>query len=135
MWVCNLCRKQQEILTKSGVWFYSDPEGSRSGPQDKVRGGPVGANQDPLRNGSGIPGRSESHTLFTLLGLRQCKMLLSSALCGSDVVRRLLSLSQLTVRKTRPPLVTVAMTDKQCCSHTTHMFSRSEKNIAEQRGN
>lgn len=22
MWVCNLCRKQQEILTKSGAWFY-----------------------------------------------------------------------------------------------------------------
>ncbi len=37
--------------------------------------------------------------------------------------------------QTRPPLVTVAMTDKQCSSHTTHMFSRSEKYIAEQRGN
>ncbi|XP_035272370.1 regulating synaptic membrane exocytosis protein 2 isoform X9 [Anguilla anguilla] len=24
MWVCNLCRKQQEILTNSGAWFYSD---------------------------------------------------------------------------------------------------------------
>ncbi|XP_061071984.1 regulating synaptic membrane exocytosis protein 2 isoform X1 [Conger conger] len=23
MWVCNLCRKQQEILTNSGAWFYS----------------------------------------------------------------------------------------------------------------
>uniref|UniRef100_A0A672PV15 Regulating synaptic membrane exocytosis 2 n=1 Tax=Sinocyclocheilus grahami TaxID=75366 RepID=A0A672PV15_SINGR len=56
MWVCNLCRKQQEILTKSGVWFYSSPEGSRSGSQAKIRGGPGGANQDPLRNGSGIPG-------------------------------------------------------------------------------
>ncbi|XP_051853203.1 regulating synaptic membrane exocytosis protein 1 isoform X17 [Antechinus flavipes] len=22
MWVCNLCRKQQEILTKSGAWFF-----------------------------------------------------------------------------------------------------------------
>ncbi|XP_056110588.1 regulating synaptic membrane exocytosis protein 2 isoform X9 [Rhinichthys klamathensis goyatoka] len=55
MWVCNLCRKQQEILTKSGAWFYSGPEGSRSGSQAKVRGGPAGANQDPLRNGSGLP--------------------------------------------------------------------------------
>uniref|UniRef100_A0A9J7Z048 Regulating synaptic membrane exocytosis protein 2-like n=1 Tax=Cyprinus carpio carpio TaxID=630221 RepID=A0A9J7Z048_CYPCA len=27
MWVCNLCRKQQEILTKSGAWFYSSPGG------------------------------------------------------------------------------------------------------------
>ncbi|XP_069776356.1 regulating synaptic membrane exocytosis protein 2 isoform X3 [Narcine bancroftii] len=31
MWVCNLCRKQQEILTKSGAWFYSS--GSHT-PQD-----------------------------------------------------------------------------------------------------
>uniref|UniRef100_A0A8C2ILF0 Regulating synaptic membrane exocytosis 2 n=1 Tax=Cyprinus carpio TaxID=7962 RepID=A0A8C2ILF0_CYPCA len=60
MWVCNLCRKQQEILTKSGAWFYSSPEGSISGPQAKVRGGPAGANQDPLRNGSGIPDRNRS---------------------------------------------------------------------------
>uniref|UniRef100_A0A8C1MRP4 Regulating synaptic membrane exocytosis 2 n=1 Tax=Cyprinus carpio TaxID=7962 RepID=A0A8C1MRP4_CYPCA len=87
MWVCNLCRKQQEILTKSGAWFYSGPEGSRSGPKAKVRGGPPRENQDPLRNGSGIPGRSEIHTLFTLLVLRQCKILLFSAFCGSDVVR------------------------------------------------
>uniref|UniRef100_A0A8C1INL3 Regulating synaptic membrane exocytosis 2 n=1 Tax=Cyprinus carpio TaxID=7962 RepID=A0A8C1INL3_CYPCA len=36
MWVCNLCRKQQEILTKSGAWFYSSPEGSISGPQAKL---------------------------------------------------------------------------------------------------
>uniref|UniRef100_A0A8B9JYC1 Regulating synaptic membrane exocytosis 2 n=1 Tax=Astyanax mexicanus TaxID=7994 RepID=A0A8B9JYC1_ASTMX len=27
MWVCNLCRKQQEILTKSGAWFYGGAEG------------------------------------------------------------------------------------------------------------
>ncbi len=34
--------------------------------------------------------------------------------------------NELTVRKTRPPLVTVAMPDTQC-SLTLHMFSRSEK--------
>ncbi|XP_072531750.1 regulating synaptic membrane exocytosis protein 2 isoform X3 [Salminus brasiliensis] len=38
MWVCNLCRKQQEILTKSGAWFYGRAEGHRFGPQAKVRG-------------------------------------------------------------------------------------------------
>ncbi|XP_077577543.1 regulating synaptic membrane exocytosis protein 2 isoform X7 [Stigmatopora nigra] len=27
MWVCNLCRKQQEILTKSGAWFYGSVPG------------------------------------------------------------------------------------------------------------
>ncbi len=31
---------------------------------------------------------------------------------------------QLTGRKTCPPLVTVAMTDKQCCSHTTHVLTQ-----------
>ncbi|XP_050827249.1 regulating synaptic membrane exocytosis protein 2 isoform X4 [Serinus canaria] len=49
MWVCNLCRKQQEILTKSGAWFYNsgshapqqpEQEGSRAlrneeAPQEK----------------------------------------------------------------------------------------------------
>ncbi|XP_052560693.1 regulating synaptic membrane exocytosis protein 2 isoform X16 [Tympanuchus pallidicinctus] len=49
MWVCNLCRKQQEILTKSGAWFYNsgsnapqkpDQEGTRDlrneeAPQEK----------------------------------------------------------------------------------------------------
>ncbi|XP_064562422.1 regulating synaptic membrane exocytosis protein 2 isoform X18 [Zonotrichia leucophrys gambelii] len=49
MWVCNLCRKQQEILTKSGAWFYNsgshapqppDQEGGRAlrneeAPQEK----------------------------------------------------------------------------------------------------
>uniref|UniRef100_A0A8B9HNR9 Regulating synaptic membrane exocytosis 2 n=1 Tax=Astyanax mexicanus TaxID=7994 RepID=A0A8B9HNR9_ASTMX len=34
MWVCNLCRKQQEILTKSGAWFYSGGrQGTVAGPQ------------------------------------------------------------------------------------------------------
>ncbi|XP_057650779.1 regulating synaptic membrane exocytosis protein 1 isoform X12 [Chionomys nivalis] len=33
MWVCNLCRKQQEILTKSGAWFFG------SGPQQPSQDG------------------------------------------------------------------------------------------------
>ncbi|XP_032373700.1 regulating synaptic membrane exocytosis protein 2 isoform X12 [Etheostoma spectabile] len=38
MWVCNLCRKQQEILTKSGAWFYGSGPGQvlfEGGPQGK----------------------------------------------------------------------------------------------------
>uniref|UniRef100_A0AAY4D525 Regulating synaptic membrane exocytosis 2b n=1 Tax=Denticeps clupeoides TaxID=299321 RepID=A0AAY4D525_9TELE len=31
MWVCNLCRKQQEILTKSGAWFYSQQPAGADG--------------------------------------------------------------------------------------------------------
>ncbi len=34
------------------------------------------------------------------------------------------NVTQLTVRKTRPPLVTVVMTDKQCCSHTTRVLTQ-----------
>uniref|UniRef100_A0A8C5FSI1 Regulating synaptic membrane exocytosis 2 n=1 Tax=Gadus morhua TaxID=8049 RepID=A0A8C5FSI1_GADMO len=44
MWVCNLCRKQQEILTKSGAWFYGP------GPGQAFEGGPQGKKarlQDP----------------------------------------------------------------------------------------
>ncbi|XP_031730285.1 regulating synaptic membrane exocytosis protein 2 isoform X4 [Anarrhichthys ocellatus] len=47
MWVCNLCRKQQEILTKSGAWFFG------SGPaqvRGVFEGGPQGKKaklQDP----------------------------------------------------------------------------------------
>ncbi|KAM8811527.1 regulating synaptic membrane exocytosis protein 2 isoform 3-T3 [Eudromia elegans] len=39
MWVCNLCRKQQEILTKSGAWFYnSGSNAPQQRDQDGVRG-------------------------------------------------------------------------------------------------
>uniref|UniRef100_A0A8C9TW83 Regulating synaptic membrane exocytosis 2 n=1 Tax=Scleropages formosus TaxID=113540 RepID=A0A8C9TW83_SCLFO len=40
MWVCNLCRKQQEILTKSGAWFYSGGSNAaqRPGITEESRG-------------------------------------------------------------------------------------------------
>ncbi|XP_078072799.1 regulating synaptic membrane exocytosis protein 2 isoform X8 [Mustelus asterias] len=45
MWVCNLCRKQQEILTKSGAWFYS------SGPNTPQEADPTEATEGaPHRN-------------------------------------------------------------------------------------
>ncbi|XP_031986867.1 regulating synaptic membrane exocytosis protein 2 isoform X22 [Corvus moneduloides] len=38
MWVCNLCRKQQEILTKSGAWFYNSGSHAPQQPdQEGVR--------------------------------------------------------------------------------------------------
>uniref|UniRef100_H3CS09 Regulating synaptic membrane exocytosis 2 n=1 Tax=Tetraodon nigroviridis TaxID=99883 RepID=H3CS09_TETNG len=49
MWVCNLCRKQQEILTKSGAWFYGSGPGQVRGV---FEGGPQGKKaklQDPSR--------------------------------------------------------------------------------------
>ncbi|XP_075271859.1 regulating synaptic membrane exocytosis protein 2 isoform X41 [Opisthocomus hoazin] len=39
MWVCNLCRKQQEILTKSGAWFYNSGSNAPQQPdQAGIRG-------------------------------------------------------------------------------------------------
>ncbi|XP_072426719.1 regulating synaptic membrane exocytosis protein 2 isoform X9 [Chiloscyllium punctatum] len=46
MWVCNLCRKQQEILTKSGAWFYS------SGPNTPQEA-------DPAETTAGVSHRNE----------------------------------------------------------------------------
>ncbi|XP_055084135.1 regulating synaptic membrane exocytosis protein 2 isoform X7 [Periophthalmus magnuspinnatus] len=70
MWVCNLCRKQQEILTKSGAWFYSSGPVYEGGPQGKKaklqepgapdRGRPY--RQASLDNGTGLryPGPGDS---------------------------------------------------------------------------
>ncbi|XP_034619331.1 regulating synaptic membrane exocytosis protein 2 isoform X5 [Trachemys scripta elegans] len=39
MWVCNLCRKQQEILTKSGAWFYNSASNTpQQLDQERIRG-------------------------------------------------------------------------------------------------
>ncbi|XP_065442052.1 regulating synaptic membrane exocytosis protein 2 isoform X5 [Chrysemys picta bellii] len=39
MWVCNLCRKQQEILTKSGAWFYNSGSNTpQQLDQERIRG-------------------------------------------------------------------------------------------------
>ncbi|XP_028918177.1 regulating synaptic membrane exocytosis protein 2 isoform X12 [Ornithorhynchus anatinus] len=36
MWVCNLCRKQQEILTKSGAWFYNSGSNTPQQPDQEA---------------------------------------------------------------------------------------------------
>nr|XP_023966497.1 regulating synaptic membrane exocytosis protein 1 isoform X31 [Chrysemys picta bellii] len=55
MWVCNLCRKQQEILTKSGAWFFgSGPQPSSS--QD-------GALSDTATGGSSVAPREKKARL------------------------------------------------------------------------
>ncbi|KAJ0065940.1 hypothetical protein NL108_000206, partial [Boleophthalmus pectinirostris] len=70
MWVCNLCRKQQEILTKSGAWFYGSGPVYEGGPQGKKAklqepGGPDRGRpyrQASLDNGTGLryPGPGDS---------------------------------------------------------------------------
>uniref|UniRef100_A0A4W3IHM9 Regulating synaptic membrane exocytosis 1 n=1 Tax=Callorhinchus milii TaxID=7868 RepID=A0A4W3IHM9_CALMI len=47
MWVCNLCRKQQEILTKSGAWFIAS-------------GTPQPASQDGALSDTATGGRSDA---------------------------------------------------------------------------
>ncbi|XP_053323706.1 regulating synaptic membrane exocytosis protein 2 isoform X4 [Spea bombifrons] len=39
MWVCNLCRKQQEILTKSGAWFYKSGSNTPQKPGEENQAG------------------------------------------------------------------------------------------------
>ncbi|XP_029799355.1 regulating synaptic membrane exocytosis protein 1 isoform X1 [Suricata suricatta] len=62
MWVCNLCRKQQEILTKSGAWFFG------SGPQQPSQDGTLsdtatGAGSDvPREKKARLQERSRSQT-------------------------------------------------------------------------
>ncbi|KAM3865278.1 regulating synaptic membrane exocytosis protein 1 isoform 5-T5 [Diretmus argenteus] len=56
MWVCNLCRKQQEILTKSGEWFSGPgvrPMGAA--PNDPVVGGEAPRDRKLLRSRSQAP--------------------------------------------------------------------------------
>ncbi|XP_063772862.1 regulating synaptic membrane exocytosis protein 1 isoform X2 [Pseudophryne corroboree] len=62
MWVCNLCRKQQEILTKSGAWFFG------SGTQQPSQDGTLsdtgtGAGSDaPREKKARLQERSRSQT-------------------------------------------------------------------------
>lgn len=58
MWVCNLCRKQQEILTKSGEWFSGSGErpGSLGNSLNNLAtGGEVQRDRKLLRSRSQAP--------------------------------------------------------------------------------
>ncbi|XP_049325651.1 regulating synaptic membrane exocytosis protein 1 isoform X17 [Astyanax mexicanus] len=54
MWVCNLCRKQQEILTKSGEWFSPGPRG-RPLSLGAIVPGPEADGDKKLRSRSQVP--------------------------------------------------------------------------------
>lgn len=56
MWVCNLCRKQQEILTKSGEWFSgSGVRPGSLGTSDPAVGGEAQRDRKLLRSRSQAP--------------------------------------------------------------------------------
>uniref|UniRef100_A0A8D3DEZ0 Regulating synaptic membrane exocytosis protein 1-like n=1 Tax=Scophthalmus maximus TaxID=52904 RepID=A0A8D3DEZ0_SCOMX len=58
MWVCNLCRKQQEILTKSGEWFSGSgvqPGSLGTSLKDPATGGEAQRDRKLLRSRSQAP--------------------------------------------------------------------------------
>ncbi|XP_030054882.1 regulating synaptic membrane exocytosis protein 1 isoform X5 [Microcaecilia unicolor] len=63
MWVCNLCRKQQEILTKSGAWFSGggtqQPSSQDGALSDTATGGSTDA---PREKKARLQERSRSQT-------------------------------------------------------------------------
>ncbi|XP_051560499.1 regulating synaptic membrane exocytosis protein 1-like isoform X3 [Myxocyprinus asiaticus] len=67
MWVCNLCRKQQEILTKSGEWFSAGP-GGRPLSVGSPLSGPELDKDSKLRSRSQAPGLNANNTLPSSLG-------------------------------------------------------------------
>ncbi|XP_064819182.1 regulating synaptic membrane exocytosis protein 1-like isoform X3 [Oncorhynchus masou masou] len=65
MWVCNLCRKQQEILTKSGEWF-SGPGARQMSLDGGLNAPPTGGDtqrgdRKPLRSRSQAPPSSSGN--------------------------------------------------------------------------
>ncbi|XP_076189172.1 regulating synaptic membrane exocytosis protein 1 isoform X23 [Aptenodytes patagonicus] len=63
MWVCNLCRKQQEILTKSGAWFFGSgpqPSPSQDGALSDTATG--GSSDAPREKKGRLQERSRSQT-------------------------------------------------------------------------
>ncbi|XP_075270643.1 regulating synaptic membrane exocytosis protein 1 isoform X14 [Opisthocomus hoazin] len=63
MWVCNLCRKQQEILTKSGAWFFGSgpqPSPSQDGALSDTATG--GSSDVPREKKARLQERSRSQT-------------------------------------------------------------------------
>ncbi|XP_059501473.1 regulating synaptic membrane exocytosis protein 1-like isoform X2 [Stegostoma tigrinum] len=72
MWVCNLCRKQQEILTKSGAWFFGSgtqqPPNQDGALSDTATGTGSGA---PREKKARLQERSRSQTPLSTTGATQ----------------------------------------------------------------
>eukprot|EP00079_Xenopus_tropicalis_P035473 XP_017949244.1 PREDICTED: regulating synaptic membrane exocytosis protein 1 isoform X6 [Xenopus tropicalis] len=63
MWVCNLCRKQQEILTKSGDWFFGSGVQQPSSQDGTLSDTATGASTDaPREKKARLQERSRSQT-------------------------------------------------------------------------
>ncbi|XP_073482883.1 regulating synaptic membrane exocytosis protein 1 isoform X16 [Aquarana catesbeiana] len=63
MWVCNLCRKQQEILTKSGAWFFGSGTQQPASQDGTLSDTGTGAGSDsPREKKARLQERSRSQT-------------------------------------------------------------------------
>ncbi|XP_068137569.1 regulating synaptic membrane exocytosis protein 1 isoform X4 [Hyperolius riggenbachi] len=63
MWVCNLCRKQQEILTKSGAWFFGSGAQQPASQDGTLSDTGTGAGSDaPREKKARLQERSRSQT-------------------------------------------------------------------------
>nr|XP_040041611.1 regulating synaptic membrane exocytosis protein 1 isoform X16 [Gasterosteus aculeatus aculeatus] len=71
MWVCNLCRKQQEILTKSGEWFSESgvrPGSLGTSLNNPARGGETQRDRKLIRSRSQAPPSSTNSNAGQLDG-------------------------------------------------------------------
>lgn len=63
MWVCNLCRKQQEILTKSEAWFIESGTPQTSNQDGTLSDtATVGGSDAPREKKARLQERSHSQT-------------------------------------------------------------------------
>ncbi|XP_043933091.1 regulating synaptic membrane exocytosis protein 1-like isoform X6 [Protopterus annectens] len=98
MWVCNLCRKQQEILTKSGAWFFG------SGTQQpSIQDGALsdtatcGSSDAPREKKARLQERSRSQTPLSTAAMSKDSSLSSvqsDRSKGSELVQQPVSLEQ-----------------------------------------
>ncbi|XP_041043294.1 regulating synaptic membrane exocytosis protein 1 [Carcharodon carcharias] len=72
MWVCNLCRKQQEILTKSGAWFFGSGTAQPPNQDGTLSDTATGAGSDaPREKKARLQERSRSQTPLSTAGATQ----------------------------------------------------------------
>ncbi|XP_054636262.1 regulating synaptic membrane exocytosis protein 1 isoform X14 [Dunckerocampus dactyliophorus] len=106
MWVCNLCRKQQEILTKSGEWFSES--GARPGSlgstlNDPATGGEAQRDRKLLRSKSQAPSSTtNSNTVLPHRTQTQAPAGGTAAIQGPDTMPGTRSQSEPPREKKRP---------------------------------
>ncbi|XP_062981055.1 regulating synaptic membrane exocytosis protein 1 isoform X20 [Elgaria multicarinata webbii] len=99
MWVCNLCRKQQEILTKSGAWFFgSGPQqpSSQDGTLSDTATG--GGSESPREKKARLQERSRSQTPLSTATAATSQEISSSVQTdrrkGTEVLQQAMGLEQ-----------------------------------------